>query len=150
MDENLHGENNAELFGDQLLCDENDAVIGRERRLLIGATELSIETVVAGIHCFGGLAVASHVDRASFSIFSQLGFIPERLQLDALEVSPLQSPAEAREHFPQLKGYPLVRSSDAHRLADIGQAAFTFTGGSPCMAELRRALRGEGGRKVMT
>ncbi|MDK1031857.1 MAG: PHP domain-containing protein, partial [Planctomycetia bacterium] len=45
MDENLHGENNSDLFGEQFLCDENDAVVGRETRLLIGATEMSLEKV---------------------------------------------------------------------------------------------------------
>ncbi len=149
MDESLHGENNAELFGEQLFCDENDVVTGREMRLLIGATGLSVEEVVESIHRFGGLAIASHVDRASFSILSQLGFVPERLSVDALEVSPQRSVAEASERFPQLKDYPLVRSSDAHRLEAIGQTAFTFTGVRPCVAELRRALLGKGGRKVM-
>ena len=30
MDENLHGENNPELFGQQRLCDEHDVIVGRE------------------------------------------------------------------------------------------------------------------------
>jgi PHP family Zn ribbon phosphoesterase len=149
MDKNLHGENNTELFGDQLFCDENDVVTGRETRLLIGATELSVEQVVESIHRVGGLAIPSHVDRPSFSILSQLGFVPERLPVDALEVSPLYSPAEARDRSGQIEGYPLVCSSDAHRLEDIGRTAFAFTGATPCAAELGRALRGEDGRKVM-
>ncbi len=149
LDENLHGENNPELFGDQFVCDENDVVTGRENRLLIGATSLSVDEVVESIHGLGGVAIASHVDRESFSMISQLGFVPEQLQVDALEVSSLHSMMEARDLFPQIRDYLLVRSSDAHFLKEIGAASTTFTGASPCVEELRKALHGEDGREVM-
>ena len=148
MDEHLVGENRPEFFGGQYLCNEHDAVVGRETRLLIGATRLSVEEVVESIHRLGGLAVASHVDRESFSILSQLGRVPEQLPIDALEVSPLHSLAEARDRFPQITDYPLMCSSDAHRLEDIGAAPTVFTVASPCVKELGKALLGEDGRKV--
>lgn len=148
IDENLSGENNPELFGDQVVCDERGATVRRENRLLIGATRMSVEVVVERIHRLGGLAIASHVDREGFSILGQLGFVPEGLPVDALEVSCLHSPAEAAERFPQIAGHPLVRSSDAHRLAEIGAAFTTLEGASPCVAELRQALRRENGRTV--
>ena len=150
IDQNLEGENNAEFFGQQCLCDEHDVTVGSEARLLIGATGLSVDEVVDNIHRLGGLAVASHVDRSSFSLLSQLGVVPERLQIDALEVSPLHSTAAARDNLPQIRDYPLVRFSDAHRLEDIGTAWTTFTGTSPCAMELGKALLGEGGRKVVS
>ncbi len=149
VDENLHGENNPELFGPQQLCDECDSIVGLDSRLLIGATSLSVEEVVENIHRFGGLAIASHVDRESFSILSQLGFVPEQLPVDALEVSPLRSPAEALHRFPQIKGYPLLRFSDAHRLEELGSISTIFAAASPCVDELRKAILGEGGRKVL-
>lgn len=149
VDQHLRGENNPELFGDQSLCDEHDAVCGSDPRLLIGATTLTVEEVVEAIHKFGGLAIASHVDRESFSIFSQLGLVPEELQIDAMEVSPLHTVAEARTRFPELAHYPLIRSSDAHRLEEIGTASTTFMAMSPCVRELRKALLGEDGRKMM-
>lgn len=70
IDENLLAENTPGLFGQQWLCDERDAIVGRESRLLIGATGLTIEEVVERIHSLGGLAVPSHVDRERFSILS--------------------------------------------------------------------------------
>ncbi len=149
IDQNLHGENNPELFGQQCLCDEYDAIVGWETKLLIGAVELSVEEIVENIHRLGGLAVASHVDRDSFSLFSQLGFVPEGLQIDALEVSPLHSVTEARDCFPQTKDYPLVSFSDAHRLKEIGTTFTTFTGDWPCVTEFRKALLGKDGREVM-
>ncbi|MFQ6035739.1 MAG: PHP domain-containing protein, partial [Sedimentisphaerales bacterium] len=84
VDRNLHGENNPELFGQQELCSQYDTIIGQETKLLIGATGLSVEEVVESIHHLDGLAIASHIDRESFSLLSQLGFVPEGLQIDAL------------------------------------------------------------------
>lgn len=149
IDQNLQGENNAELFGQQCVCDEYDAILGWETKLLIGATGLGVEEIVESIHRLGGLAIASHVDRDSFSILSQLGFVPEGLQIDALEVSPRHSVEEARDCFPQTRDYPLVRFSDAHRLEEIGIAFTTFTAVSPCVTELGKALLGREGREVI-
>lgn len=149
IDQNLQGENNAEFFGEQHVCDEHDAMLDCETKLLIGATTMSIEKVVESIHYLGGLAIASHVDRESFSLLGNLGFVPEGLKIDALEVSPRHSTAEARDSFPETRDYPLVRFSDAHKLADIGMAVTTFIGASPCVSELGKALLGEEGRRIV-
>lgn len=148
IDDNLCGENNPELFGPQCVCDEQDAVVGRETKLLIGATRLTVDEVVDSIHRLGGLAVASHVDRESFSLLSQFGAIPATLGVDAVEISSRCSVARARVRFPQIRGYAAVRSSDAHRLEELGTASTTFSGDSPSVTELRKALLGEGGREV--
>lgn len=149
IDQNLKGENNPELFGEQFLCDEQDMIVGRETRLLIGATKLSVEKVVENIHRFGGLAIGSHVDRESFSLLSQLGFVPVKLQIDALEISTLHTVSDARERFPQIKDYPVVSFSDAHRLEQIGTVVTTFTGDSPSVKELRKALLKQDGREII-
>ncbi|UCF06944.1 MAG: PHP domain-containing protein [bacterium] len=149
IDVNLHGENNPEYFGEQLLCNECDDIIGFEDRMLIGATELTVEEIVENIHRFGGLAIASHVDREAFSLIGQLGFVPDGLEIDACEISTLHSITESRDSIPQISNYPIVRSSDAHRLEDIGRVSIAFTGTSPCAEELSRALHGENGREVV-
>ena len=149
IDQNLHGQNNPTFFGQQYLCDERDVILGQETRLLIGATVLSVEEIVAKAHQFGGLVIASHVDRGSFSIFSQLGFVPEGLQIDAMEISPGHSATEVRQNFPQTKDYPLVCFSDAHRLEEIGSASTTVTARAPHIMELHKSLLGKDGRKVM-
>ena len=149
IDQNLGGENNPELFGEQYVCDENGFIVDREMKLLIGATKLSIENVVAGIRDFGGLAIASHVDRERFSLISQLGFVPEGLHMDALEISPLHSIRQAADELPQIRDYPLVSFSDAHRLDEIGTSFTTFTGALPSAAELAGALASEDGRQIV-
>lgn len=145
---NLPGENDENLFGEQTVADEYDRVIGSNKRLLIGATGLSVEKIVEAIHRLGGLAIASHIDRQSFSIISQLGFIPRGLTLDALEISPLAS-RERRYSFSQRYDFPLLTFSDAHCLGDIGRSFSSFLMGEANAEEIKKALMGKDGRKVI-
>ncbi|MBN1441768.1 MAG: histidinol phosphatase, partial [Planctomycetes bacterium] len=117
--ESLAGENDEIAFGTQLVVDEWDRMAGTSNRLLIGATELTLEDVVGAIHRHGGLAIASHIDRQGFGIIGQLGFVPPELELDALEVSP-------RSPFKEWESYRVITSSDAHVLEDIGRSRTSF------------------------
>lgn len=146
---NLPGENDEKSFGHQVVVNEKDEVVRLNKKLLIGATTLSLEEVVDLIHSFNGLAIASHVDREAYSIIGQLGFIPQGLALDALELSPKMSVGEARERFPQLGDYPLITSSDAHTLSDIGKSSTTFLLEEVSVSEMKMALAGREGRRVI-
>ncbi len=149
VDENLPGENIPEIFGYQVLMDEWDEILGSEDRFLAGATTLSVEDLVQAIHGYGGLAIASHVDREGFGILGQLGLIPEGLELDALEISWAMTRPEAKERFPQIRKWPLVRSSDAHRPEDVGRAWSRLRVEEASFEELKLALRGEKGRLLV-
>jgi len=96
-----------------------------------------------------GLAIAAHVDREAFGIIGQLGFIPAELRLDALELSANSTPTEARRRFPQYAGFAFVRSSDAHFVADIGKTWTSLLLSEPTTREIRKALHGEDGRRVV-
>ena len=98
---NLPGENDEASFGYQVVVNEKGEVVHFNKRLLIGATTLSLGKIVDLIHSFNGLAIASHIDREAYSIIGQLGFIPQGLALDALELSPRISVEEARKRFLQ-------------------------------------------------
>ncbi|MHB9030073.1 MAG: PHP domain-containing protein [Candidatus Latescibacterota bacterium] len=135
---NLTGENDEETFGEQLIADENDRIIGSCRKLLIGATNLSLDEAVRGIRDHGGIAIASHIDREQFSVIGQLGFIPEHLPLHALELSP-RVDARARSVFECL-GFPLVTFSDAHYLTDIGKVSTLISAPKLSFNALRTAL----------
>jgi predicted metal-dependent phosphoesterase TrpH len=147
---NLHGKNNPEAFGLQVIVNENDEVEGFQDRLLIGAADLSVEEAVSYIHQLGGVAIASHVDRESYSVIGQLGFIPENLEFDALELSKNISYAEARKRFAQYDRYPFIKNSDAHLLNDIGESATEYLLEGASFGEIRKALRNVDGRKVQT
>ncbi len=145
--ENLSGENDKDIFGKQLLADEYDKVTGSNERFLIGATRLPVEGIVRLIHRLGGLAIASHIDRESFSIISQLGYIPSELGLDALEISSLAS-REKRYALSRRYNFPVLTSSDAHSLKSIGKSFSSFLIAEPCFEEAKRALMGDKGRRV--
>jgi len=140
--DNLSGENDEGSFGPQTVVDEWDRAVGTNPRLLIGATALSVERIVEAIHEHSGVAIASHVDRERFSLIGQLGFIPRGLPLDAVEVA---QPSAARQSY----GYPVITSSDAHFLEDIGKSFTDFLVEEISLDEIRMALRGEKGRKVV-
>lgn len=140
--ENLSGESDEESFGLQTLVDDWDRVVGTNHKLLVGATTLSVEQIVEAIHQRRGLAIASHVDRERFSLIGQLGFIPQGLRLDAVEVG---QPSSAGRNY----GYPVITSSDAHFLQDIGKNFTDFLVEELSLDEIRMALRSEKGRKVV-
>lgn len=139
--------NREEVFGAQFVVDETGDYVRTEERLLLTSTSLAIEEAVAGVRERGGLPIAAHVDRPSFSLLANLGFIPPGLALAALEVTSRLATAEARVAHPELRGWPLILSGDAHRLSEM-RANTLFTVANPSIAELALALRGEGGRKV--
>jgi PHP family Zn ribbon phosphoesterase len=144
----LPGENDANLWGDQIVVDEKDEVVGENLHLLIGATSLGLSDIVTYVHQFEGICIASHIDRPTFGIISNLGFVPKQLGLDGVEVSwrmPIQT---ACETFPGIKDFSCVTSSDAHYLEDIGKVWTGFIIKTPTVEEIRMALTGKAGRRV--
>ncbi len=135
-------------FGEQVVVNEKDEVMGFSNRLLIGATALPADSIVNTIHSLGGLAVASHVDREAFSIISQLGFIPGELKFDALEISARADRKNAEHLFENYRSFAWISSSDAHYIKDIGRAATVFLIKEPTAAEMALAMKGVNGRSV--
>ncbi|HNY64930.1 MAG TPA: PHP-associated domain-containing protein [Deltaproteobacteria bacterium] len=145
----LEGLNNEEVFGLQPIVTEEGDVEGFNERLLIGATKVSLEDLVARIHGLGGIAISAHIDRPAFGIIGQLGFVPPNVPFDALEISWRMGIKGGRERFPELAGYPFLTSSDAHFIDDMGKACTAMMLEGPSLSEIRMALRREGGRHVL-
>jgi len=146
----LEGSNRPDVFGDQVVANEFDEVEAFNDRLLIGAAGIELHELVHEIRRLGGLSIAAHVDRPSYSVLGQLGFIPDDLPLAALEVSRNGSIDALRGDLPGVeeRGIGLVTSSDAHELEDIGAVFTWFEIEVPCVKELLRAFRGAEGRRV--
>lgn len=140
--------NNAEFFGVQLVVDQEGELIKDDDRLLISSITLSIEQASEVVHRIGGLFIPAHVNRKTFSLLENLGFMPADLSVDALEISRHISLAEASKKFPQIAGYPLIQSGDAHRLEEIlGANRFELEDAN--VDEIKQALKGENGRKLI-
>ena len=145
--QNLPGKNDEETFGMQVIVNDKEEVLGFNDKLLIGATTIPLDEVIGLIHTLEGLAIASHINREAFSIIGQLGFIPDDLGLDALEISPSITLKEAKQKFPY--NYPITCSSDAHYPDDIGKSYTSFLLQDGTVTEIKKALKNEDGRKLI-
>jgi hypothetical protein len=136
------------IFGDQVQVDENEAIIYEEKRLLISALSISFEEVEKFVHSLNGLFIPAHINRMKNSIYSQLGFLPGKMNADALEISSVISTRKFAEIHPEIKKFPIIRSSDAHQPESIGNSVTDFLLETPSFEEICMALKGLNGRKI--
>lgn len=114
--------NRPDIFGNQYYMDEDDNIVGEEEKLLISPTSLDTQTLLEIVKDVGGLYFPAHVDRHSYSILTNLGFIPPELKIDGIEISKKVGDMSAYlENRPELKDYITLRNSDAHYLTDIAE-----------------------------
>ncbi len=107
--------NMPDFYGEQQVMDSDDNVIATEPKLLIQATDISIEELAAMVRAFGGVPVPAHINRTSNSVINNLGFIPENAHFTTVEVyrnAPVPDAAETWR-------YHVLYSSDAHDLGTI-------------------------------
>ncbi len=107
--------NREDLFGPQIIMNENDEETGREERLLLQSADLTIDELVQKVKALGGAAVPAHINKRSFSMIHVLGFIPPNT-FNTLEIS-ARSPACKAD----TSSYHLMFNSDAHDLWDISE-----------------------------
>lgn len=107
--------NNPDIFGNQIIMDKDDNIVGYEDKLLINASSLDVFTLYEYVKSDGGIIFPAHIDKSSFSIISNLGFIPKELKFDYVEVKT----KENKGNFGDDYGY--LSSSDAHFLWDISE-----------------------------
>lgn len=108
-------QNRPTVFGNQLYMDAEDNVLGEEPKLLIPATQLSLEEGTALALSFGGAAYPAHIDRPSNGIIGILGSLPETPYFPTLELNDRANFDEYRE-IHGLQERRLLCSSDAHHL----------------------------------
>lgn len=133
------------VLGAQFVVDATGDYLRTESRLLLTSTDLSINEAVRRVQDLGGLVIPAHVDRPSFSLLANLGFVPPHLDVPALELFRLTVPAEAIARWPDLAGWPLIQGGDAHRLNEITPALRLYCNDAT-LSELRLALAHQSGR----
>ena len=122
--------NNPKVFGNQILMDHEDAVLGEETRLLAGAADISLYDVPELVASFGGSCYPAHIDRQANSLLSQLGIWDPELPFSLAEVS-MNCPEnffERRDlkclrHIQACDAHYLHQIPDAHQVMDVPQAA---------------------------
>ena len=118
--------NNPEIFGRQLVIDENDEVCDEEELLLINAVNISLDEAFDEVIRRGGVCYPAHIDRSSNGIIAMLGDFPPEPAFTAFELNDINSLEDCRKRFPVLTERRLVHvaSSDAHYLTDISEEGF--------------------------
>jgi PHP family Zn ribbon phosphoesterase len=134
--------NKAGIYGHQYLVDENEDILDEEDRLLVASLQTGIEDVITEVHRLEGLVVPAHINRMYNGIFSQLGFLPEGLKADALELDRRAGNDSFYQNHPEIGRYPLLRNSDAHSLKQIGMSTTEYLLESPVFSELKAVLSG--------
>ena len=115
--------NRVDIFGEQLILDENDEPIGVEDDLLSNATDLMLEDVPPLVESFDGICYPAHVDREANGILATLGSFPEYPIFTRAEFHDAEKIETYKKIHPPLGGMMTLVSSDAHYLWDIRDAA---------------------------
>lgn len=113
--------NRKEIFGEQQILDEEDNVVGEIERLLLTATQISVEDLIREVKRVGGIGIPAHIDRSSYSILSNFGGIPDELELTTLELS---SGADKEFFQDKYRLYRMIQGSDAHYLEGMCEADY--------------------------
>lgn len=112
--------NRTDIFGNQYYMNSEDEITGEEERLLISATDLSIYDVCEEAKKRGGIMVPAHIDKSSYSVLANLGFMPPDLPVTAVEIT-----AKNREEMKAEYGkYAIITDSDAHYLENIAEPLY--------------------------
>lgn len=113
--------NRPDIFGEQLLMDAGDNVVGRENVLLTTACAIPVDDVPALARSLGGTAFPAHIDRPSYSVTAALGDIPP-VGFRAAEITPAGDVEQMKTLYPSIADMPLLLDSDAHYLHQISEA----------------------------
>ena len=111
--------NNKKIFGEQIILNSEDKAIGEVDYLLINALDLSIEEIFTLVRKRKGVVVPAHIDRDSYSIISNLGFIPSHLSVKTIELSSSVKGDVLKNWENNYPNFQIIQSSDAHSLENI-------------------------------
>jgi hypothetical protein len=132
-------DNDPDFFGDQVILDEAENIVGFEPKALINSSIWTFEEVIEKCDSYGGFSFPAHVDATAFSIIGQLGFIPERNEIIACEVTAKCKITELLNQYSYLRHFALIKNSDAHYPQNIGSGFTKFLLSKPSVAEIKKA-----------
>jgi len=140
--------NQAEHFGAQFVVDETGDFIREEDQLLITSSSLSLSMAWRTVADLKGLFIPAHINRKSFGLIESLGFIPNDIPFEAVEISHHLTPDQARQSIPSIGSIPIIQNGDAHRLDElIGTLYFELDQVS--ISEIKMSLSHKFGRSFV-
>ena len=111
--------NDESIFGNQYIMDHLDGILGNEEILLTTASGISIDDVVNEVSRFDGVVFPAHLDRASYSVLSVLGFMYPEMKFKVAEFTHKAYIPQYEEKHELLKDMKHLRNSDAHYLENM-------------------------------
>ena len=117
--------NRTDIFGEQLILNGEDEVIGEDEYLLPNATTVSLDEAPELVRSFGGVCYPAHIDRDANGIIAILGTLPPTPSFCCVEI---RSPEKIDEYTEKygLSDKVIVVSSDSHYLTDINETNYFF------------------------
>ena len=115
--------NRPDIFGEQIIMDGEDNIIGRVDNLLSVATDISIEALPDTVREYGGICYPAHIDRDSNGIIAVLGAMPDTPSFNTVEFN-LEENVEEYTMTCSLAGKKVVMNSDAHFLGNMNDRSF--------------------------
>ncbi len=140
--------NDPDKFGHQVVVDEDEQILDQPEKLLLSATDLTIEQLEKVVHKEGGIFIPAHIDRVRNGILGMLGFIPPDLNYDALELSRFTDYTKFVSDNPLYSEAGFIHSSDAHYPDEVGQATTNFLIKEPSFSEIKKAIHKIDGRAI--
>ena len=135
--------NKEHIFGEQLIMDAQDGVLGKEEILLTTAADISIDYLPDIVESYDGVCYPAHIDRSSYSIISSLGDFSPYLKVGCFELTPDADEGEYLSKYKGTQGKLILRSSDAHYLENMREPEFTVDLPENSAEALIKYLKGE-------
>ena len=107
--------NRPAIFGEQLIMNELDEVIGRVDNLLSVATDISVEALPEIVADYNGICYPAHIDRDSNGIIAILGTLPDEPHFNTVELRDKEKLALYTKKY-GLGERNIIFSSDSHLL----------------------------------
>ncbi len=132
--------NKEDIFGKQQIMDENDRVIGKIERLLIGATDILFDLVFELVESYHGIAYPAHIDKSTTSLLSNLGFVPPNSRFTCAEIKSFGHLHRIQKEHPYFLQCKMISSSDAHYLEDIHEPDYQLYTQSRAVSDILTSL----------
>ena len=133
--------NKEKIFGEQLLYNDMDEIIGKEPNLLLCNTSIGFDEVYSLTEERGGIMIPAHVDKTTNSLIANLGFIPPDSQFTCAEIKNLSKKAELLQQHVYLNQCRIISNSDAHYLEHINEPEHHIEVSGTSASEIIKALK---------
>ncbi|MCH4889039.1 PHP domain-containing protein [Acidaminobacter sp. JC074] len=120
-DKRLMIKNKPERFGEQVIFNDQDEIVGYEDNYLITPYSLTINEIIKTVQSLDGVVFPAHINRNSFSIIKSLGFIDKDMAIENIEWYG-KRPDDAEDIEKRMfRKYRELINSDAHDLISISE-----------------------------